>query len=89
MRGELSAGKAWAGIAAGVIAYELAAPEGELLSEGVDRAMEHSSLARAAVYAAIGCTALHLINMIPERVDPFHQLLKFTKHKGIDNSSAV
>lgn len=83
---ELTAGRAWAALAAGVVIYELAAPDGELMSEGVDRGMERGSLARTAIYAAIGCTALHLVNAIPENIDPFHRLLKL---RGIDKSDSV
>lgn len=70
---ELSAKRAWAAIGLGVLAYELACPQGELLSEGADVAVTgHPYLTRAA----IGITALHLANIIPERYDPIHQLVK-------------
>lgn len=68
VRPELSATRAWALIGVGVLAYEIACPEGELLSEGVDRALERHP---KATVAAIGITALHLANLIPERLDPF------------------
>lgn len=73
MRHEITAGRAWAGIGAAVLAYELLAPEGQLLSEGVDRALERHPI---LVRAAIGATALHLLNLLPEKIDPFHQLTK-------------
>ena len=69
---ELTAGRAWGVMAAGIVAYELAAPQGELLSEGVDRALEHN---RLLTTAAIGVTALHLLNVIPPRYDPFKVVL--------------
>lgn len=78
MKPELTAGRAWAGIAVGVLAYELACPDGELLSEGVDRALERH---RIATTMAIGVTALHLLNMLPERIDPFSHFTKFAKDK--------
>lgn len=63
-----AADKAWLAMAAGVLAYELAAPDGELLSDGVDRYLDrHPWLTRAVIAA----TALHLINATPARIDPF------------------
>lgn len=71
IRPELTAQRAWTALGLGVLAYELACPSGELLSEGVDRALNsHPALTRAA----IGYTALHLMNLLPESVDLFHQL---------------
>lgn len=73
---ELTAKRGWLAVGALVTAYELSCPEGELLSEGVDRAMEdHPYL----VAGAIGITALHLANLLPEQIDPFHQLTKRLK----------
>lgn len=68
---ELSAGKGWAAIGLGVLAYEILCPDGELLSEGVDRALEKHP---AATRLAIGAVALHLMNVLPERIDPVHRL---------------
>lgn len=68
VRDRLTAARGWLAIAGLVTAYELAAPQGELLSEGVDRALNSHPL---LTKAAIGVTALHLVNMIPERLDPF------------------
>lgn len=70
------AGKAWAAIGAGVMAYELMCPNGETLSEGVDRALEEH---RWLTTAAIGITALHLVNALPEKIDPFSRALKTIK----------
>lgn len=67
----LTARNAWLAIALGVTVYEAAAPKGELLSEGVDRALEaHPFL----THAAIGVTALHLLNILPPKLDPFNRL---------------
>ena len=68
--------KAWAWIGALVTAYELTCPRGELLSEGVDRAIEKHPV---AVPVAIGYTALHLCNLLPEKVDLFHQISERVK----------
>lgn len=65
---KITAGKAWAGLAAGVVAYDILCPDGEMLSEGVDRGLEGH---RWATIAAIGVTALHLLNTLPEQIDPF------------------
>lgn len=69
------AAKAWGAIGLGVAAYEVLCPHGETLSEGVDQALEHSRLRRAATVSAIAVTALHLCNAIPEKLDPFHYAL--------------
>lgn len=74
-----TAGKAWAWIGALVTAYELSCPDGELLSEGVDRAIEKHPL---AVPLAIGYTAAHLCNLLPEKIDLFHQGAEVIKRWG-------
>lgn len=71
MRKPHSANIGWAAIAAGVLAWDLFAPE--TLSEGVDRALERHKVSTAA---AIGFTAAHLANLLPESVDPIHQFGK-------------
>lgn len=81
MREKLTAKRGWAALAAGVLAYEVAAPQGELLSEGVDKALEHDRY-RYLALGAIGITAAHLANMIPERIDPFHHAFLW-KNKGV------
>lgn len=70
------AAKAWTLMGAGILAYELACPNGETLSEGVDRALENHKLVTSV---AIGVTALHLANVLPPRVDPYSQTLKLIK----------
>lgn len=59
-----------------IVAYEAIAPEGQLLSEGADRAILKYPV---ATKLAIGVTALHLANLIPDRFDPLHQGLKLLK----------
>ena len=74
-----TAEKAWLAMGAGIIAYEALCPKGELLSEGVDRALDkHPILTRAL----IGTTALHLVNMLPEAIDPFHHAVNLIKKTG-------
>ena len=59
----------WLGLAAGVVAYELAADDGELLSEAVDRYLTHRPVLTTTVIAV---TAAHLANLIrPAELDPF------------------
>lgn len=67
---------AWGTIAAGVAAYDVFCPQGETLSEGVDRALERP-YGKVIALGAIAVTAAHLANLLPERVDPFHQALKW------------
>lgn len=69
--------KAWGVLVAGVAAYDVLSPKGETLSEGIDAALESSPFKRSITLAAIGVTALHLSNVLPERYDPFHHALKW------------
>lgn len=51
------------------IAYELLAPRDDLISHAMDRYIaRHPWLVRLA----IGTIALHLANLLPHRLDPFH-----------------
>lgn len=64
----LTAGNGWKTIVAAVVAYEAVCVEEELLSRGMDRLLErHPVWPRVAVIVV----ALHLINFLPERFDPF------------------
>lgn len=74
--------KAWGVLVAGVAAYDVLSPSGETLSEGIDRALERHPVSRALTLAAIGVTALHLANVLPEEVDPFHRALAW---KSVDS----
>lgn len=76
VRLELTAKRAWVGLGVGIALYELAAPQGELLSEGVDRAIEQYPKLTVAV---IGAVALHLCNKLPEQIDPLHQSLELVR----------
>jgi hypothetical protein len=56
-----------------VAAYDAIAPDGEMLSEFCDRTLEsHPWLTRTVV----AVTALHLLNLLDERVDPFAYVVK-------------
>ena len=67
--------KAWLGLAAGVIAYDVLCPEGETLSEGVDRALERP-VYRTVTMGAIAIVGAHLINILPTKIDPLHHVLR-------------
>lgn len=71
---------AWCGLVAGVAAYDILCPQGETMSEGVDRALEHPTKKIAAL-GAIAITAAHLANLIPQQVDPFHHLTKWKNYE--------
>jgi hypothetical protein len=77
----MNAKQAWGVLAAGVLAYELACNEGELLSEGVDDWMATKPILTRAVIAAL---ALHLGNAVPTRFDPvsmgFHGIRKGSRY---------
>ena len=63
---KMSARQAWAILTAGMLSYEIACPDGQLLSEGVDEwLISRPILTRAAIAAM----ALHLGNAIPKRYD--------------------
>lgn len=62
---------AWGALAIGVIGYDLLSPKGETLSEGFDTFIEnHPALA----WGATALIATHLLNVIPESIDPIHRL---------------
>lgn len=62
---------AWVTLAAGVIAYEASAPEGELLSQAVGRYRQRHPV---IVTLAVLYLAAHLLRAIPPRIDPLHQM---------------
>lgn len=66
-----TADRAWLGLAAAILAYEAAAPRGELLSEGVDR---YKSRRPVTTTAAVRYLACHLLNLIPPRFDPLTRI---------------
>lgn len=73
---ELTAKRAWTAIGLGVLAYEALCPNGELLSEGADRLVDkHPIASRIAGLAVAG----HVMNLLPDTLDPIHQLVKHFK----------
>lgn len=67
---------AWVGLATGVAAYDALCPQGETMSEAVDRALE-TRTGRVLALGAIAVTSCHLANILPERYDPFHRALSW------------
>jgi hypothetical protein len=61
--------EAWLVLAAGVIVWDAAAPDGEMLSEAADRWMVSRPWLTRIIVAAF---ALHLCNGVPARLDPVH-----------------
>lgn len=59
---------AWATIGGFALAFDIFAPEGQTLSEGVDKALESH---KVLTTLAVGATALHLLNKLPAKIDPF------------------
>lgn len=70
--------KAWIGLGVGVAAYDLLATEGETLSEGFYRGTEHP-VYRYMCFGMLGATALHLLDILPDKYDPFTQLISHVK----------
>jgi len=67
---------AWLVLAIGVAAYDALAPEGQLMSEAVDRYLE----ARPCVTRAVVVTvAAHLLNLLPQKLDPLARLASLGK----------
>lgn len=64
---------AWVATIGGILLYEVLAPDDELMSEAVDRALTKYPWTTRALIATLG---LHLANLLPERIDPLHHLAK-------------
>ena len=63
---------AWGAVTAGVIAYEMFAPEDELMTHQAHRWLSHESrVVRAGTRFVLGATALHLLALTPPPLDPF------------------
>lgn len=62
---------AWTALAIAVLAYELAAPRGELLTQAVDRYRRRRPM---ITHLVIVYLAAHLMRCWPQRLDPLHQL---------------
>ena len=67
---------AWSALITGVLIYEALAPEGELMSETVDRALARHPVLIRAILALVW---LHLANLLPKKIDPFHYLAKYAR----------
>ena len=68
--------RAWLVLSVGVVAYELAATDEELLSSAADRyVLHHPWLVRFVAFAL----AAHVCNSIPERYDVIHQLVRLRR----------
>jgi len=63
--------RAWLFLSGGVVAYEVLALDGELMSEAVDRYLETRPWLTRAVILTV---AAHLLNLLPQRLDPLAQL---------------
>ena len=77
--GYLTAANGWKALIAGVLAYEVACAEGELLSEGFDRLVERHPLWPRVVVVAV---ALHVANLIPPRLDVVHLVFQSTRDRA-------
>lgn len=67
---------AWVAMTLGIVAYELCAPDGQLLSEAVDRFLvSHPILTRVVVISV----AAHLLNVLPNEVDPIHRIATLSR----------
>lgn len=65
--------RAWVILTAGIIAWDVWCPPGEMLSEGVDRYMlRHPWITRGVV----ALVALHLCNHLPPVADPIGYLAR-------------
>jgi membrane protein implicated in regulation of membrane protease activity len=63
----------WLAVGAVVLAAEIAAPPGRLLTEGACRYKRRRPITWTAV---VMTTALHLVGWLPKRVDPIHLFAK-------------
>lgn len=70
----LTAKRGWLLVAGVVGLYEVLAPPGELLSEGVDVALESGW--SPLVVGGVVVTALHLLNVLPAWMDPYALLAR-------------
>lgn len=73
---QITAERAWAGLIGAIAVYEALAPDNHLLSEGVDRMIDKHPIATRAV---IGYTSLHLMNLLPKKLDLFHHTTQIFK----------
>lgn len=62
---------AWITLAVGVVVYEILAPPGQLMSEGMDKYRRHHPW---VTVLAVVYVATHLLRVWPARIDPLHRL---------------
>jgi hypothetical protein len=67
-----SARAGWAFLALGVLAWDLAARDDEMLTEGFRRARQHPASLAAVTVAWVLVTA-HLYGLLPDWADPFRR----------------
>lgn len=67
-------GFGWVLTAAGIIAWDLAAPSGEMLSERFRAGVRSHPGAAVAIGAAWAVVTLHLFEALPKRADPLHAI---------------
>ena len=69
--------RAWIVLAASIVTYEVVAQPDELMSEAVDRYLESRPW---FTRIAVAIVSAHLLNIIPPKLDPLHQLARtFTR----------
>lgn len=68
-----------------ILGYEITCPPGQTLSEGLDDYVDsENKLIKWGSRIAIGYTALHMMNLLPEKLDLYHQLSRL-KEKCLEN----
>lgn len=67
----------WVAIGLAVLYHEFSCADGELLSEEVDRQLVKRPL---IVYGLIAVTVAHLLNRLPQQLDPFHWVYLTNHH---------
>jgi len=70
------ADRAWAALVFGVLAYEVMAKDGEMMSHSYDRWLQRRPV---ITWGATLLTVSHLLNLLPERLDPFTWGWKITR----------
>lgn len=76
----LKAETAWATLATAVAIYEITADDNQLLSHAVDRWLTTHPWTTRTIIAT---TALHLANLLPTTVDPWHHLTRLRRNHGL------
>lgn len=77
---------AWVVGLSAVAAFEVLTPPGHTLSEALDFHLE-SPVKRRLIEGALAITALHLVNRLPDPIDPYHQVARLGRKLGIRRES--